>query len=145
MRLLAAKRFLLEGIWTVGFRRVGTDPEIRGWYGEWMARRHLRSKKMQVIHRNWRSSLDRRREIDLICLDLEILVFVEVRARSSSALSRGFDSISATKKKALLHACRDFLRKESGKFPHYRFDVVEIDLDASTDKLFHHVNVSLFP
>ena len=79
------------------------------------------------------------------CKDREVLVFVEVRARSSSSLMSGYSSISAKKKKTLSKGGRDFLSTNSGKYDHFRYDVVEIDLDGQKTPLFHHQNVSVFP
>lgn len=120
-------------------------PQSRGWYGEWLAYQHFRKKKFEIIQKNWISPKDRRREIDLILKDQDCLVFVEVRARSKGALNSGYHSITSKKKKALLSACRDFLKVTHEIFQTYRFDVIEVDLGDSEGELFHHENVSLFP
>ena len=121
------------------------DSQIRGWYGEWLAYQHLRKKKFEIIQRNWIGPKDRRREIDLILKDQACLVFVEVRARSRGAINSGYHSVTSKKKKALLCACRDFLKVTHERFRTYRFDVIEVDLGDSEGEAFHHENVSLFP
>jgi putative endonuclease len=119
----------------------------RGNYGEWMGRVYLRKKGFKIIKKNWRSSKDRRNEIDIICLDLETLVFVEVRARSENSLVNGFDSLNSRKRKALLKSFKSYLNEEKVKNSSYRFDLIEIELpnDAfGKAKLFHHENIAIF-
>lgn len=138
-------RILCELIWFLGGSLPLRNNQTRGWYGEWLARRYLKLKNLSVLKKNWRSPQDARREIDLVCLDGECLVFVEVRARSESSLNSGYYSINNQKKNTLLRGCLDFLNQNKDRYNTYRFDVVEIDLAESHNKLFHHENVSLFP
>ena len=113
---------------------------VNGWHENTLGK-----KKFIILHKNWKSSLDARREIDLIARDKESLVFVEVRARSSNSLNSGYHSLNRKKRQAITSACRDFLRLNYPKFPHFRFDVIEVDLGKETYEIFHHENVSLFP
>jgi len=138
-------RIFYELIWFLGFRPSLNKNHSRGWYGEWLASHYLQKKNYKFIAKNWRSSLDARREIDLIYMDRECLVFVEVRARSAKSLNHGYSSITKAKKKTLLSACNDFLRLHRSRYSVYRFDVIEIDLKGSGETLLHHQNVSLFP
>ena len=75
--------------WVVGFTPTKGDKPAKGRYGEWIGEKFLRKRGFSVIRRNWRSSLDRRLEIDLVCMDSEVLVFVEIRARSKGSLVDG--------------------------------------------------------
>jgi len=120
-------------------------PSIIGKYGEYLAIKFVRSHKYKILHQNWTSYFDNRREIDLIAMDQDVLVFIEVRGRSVKSLQSGFESIGKRKKSVLKLASKDYLRQNSNL--HYRFDVIEIDLNHSfnqTDLIFHHKNVSLF-
>ena len=124
------------------------DRAERGRFGEWCARCHLARKGLYVLFVNWRNPSDLRDEIDLICKEREVLVFVEVRARTAGAPVSGYHSISARKKKALLKACRSYLNSRRERPDHFRFDVVEVDLPEDGNekpKIFHHENVALFP
>ena len=138
-------RIFCELIWFLGGSLPLRNNQTRGWYGEWLARRYLKRKKLSVLEKNWRSPKDARREIDLVCLDGECLVFVEVRARSKNSLNSGYYSINYQKKNTLLRGCSDFLNQNKDRYNTYRFDVVEIDLAEFHNELFHHENVSLFP
>ena len=120
----------------------------RGRYGEWLSRRFLKGKGYYVLIANWRNPMDRRDEIDLICKDKEVLVFVEVRARSTSSLVSGYDSLSPRKRRVLLRACKSYLNQRKQRPEHFRLDVMEVDLPAGTKgkpEIFHHENIALFP
>ncbi len=120
----------------------------RGRYGEWLSRRFLKGKGYYVLVANWRNPMDRRDEIDLICKDKEVLVFVEVRARSTSSLVSGYDSLSPRKRRVLLRACKSYLNQRKQRPEHFRLDVMEVDLPVGTKgkpEIFHHENIALFP
>ena len=120
----------------------------RGRYGEWLSRRFLKDKGYYVLVANWRNPMDRRDEIDLICKDREVLVFVEVRARSTSSLVSGYDSLSPRKRRVLLRACKSYLNQRKQRPEHFRLDVMEVDLPVGTKgkpEIFHHENIALFP
>jgi putative endonuclease len=129
--------------WLISFKCLNAG--VVGKYGEYLAVQLIKSNKYKIIHQNWTSSLDHRREIDVIALDDEILVFIEVRSRSVKSLQSGYESINNRKKSVLKKASRDYLRTNA--YPYYRFDVIEVDLNYSinqADQIFHHKNVSLF-
>ena len=120
----------------------------RGRYGEWLSRRFLKRKGYYILVKKWRNPMDRRDEIDLICKDKEILVFVEVRARSNSSLVSGYESLSLRKRKVLLRVCKGYLNQRKQRPKHFRLDVIEVDLPSATKgkpEIFHHENVALFP
>ncbi len=121
----------------------GTRAE-RGRYGEDLAAQYCRKTLgYRVIARNWRSGRD---EVDLICCDAEVLVFIEVRARSESALVSGFDSVDAKKKKILRRACKAYLKQLSHPPKHLRFDVIGVVLrDNEPGEVRHYQNIALFP
>ena len=121
-----------------------STPAERGRYGEALAARYCRRQLgYRVIARNWRCE---RGELDLICRDGAVLVFIEVRARSASALVSGFDSVDANKKRILLRACRAYLRQLPQPPKHLRFDVIGVELRHNKPGDVHHYqNISLFP
>lgn len=107
-----------------------------------------RERGFKIIARNWRSPRDRRDEIDLVCRDEEVLVFVEVKARAADALVPGYHSaVSPRKKDAVRRACEDYLHGLSpdARPLTIRYDVVEIGLaDGAKPEIRHFENVPLF-
>jgi len=106
------------------------DTASIGRQGEARAAQYLgKVKGMRIVARNWRSPVDRRDELDLVCLDGAVLVFVEVKTRFRGALVRGYFTVDRRKKEALRRAALCYLKRIP---PHsrpkaLRFDVVEIE------------------
>lgn len=122
--------------------RAPSDRAGRGRFGERKAAAFLRKKGYRVLVRNWRAGHD---ELDLVCQEGEVLVFVEVRTRDESALVGGFHSVTEEKKTRLRRACRAYLKGLRRHPVHTRFDIVELRLGQRGHfTLYHHPNVSLF-
>ncbi len=131
----------------------GRDPAAAsaGAAGEALAAETLTAKGWRVLARNWRNPADRREELDLVCADGEVLVFVEVKARAADALVPGYFTVDARKKRVLLRAARAYLRGLRRPPRTVRFDVVEVALGAvagggtGEPPVLHFENVPLFP
>lgn len=115
----------------------------RGRFGENLAARYCQKELgYREICRNWRCPQG---EIDLICRDQGVLVFIEVRTRAANALISGVHSVDAKKKKKLRRACRNYLYQLKEPVPHFRFDIIQISLSENGDgKVRHFINISLF-
>ncbi|MFT6059585.1 MAG: putative endonuclease [Lentimonas sp.] len=115
----------------------------RGTFGEDLAADHCRRVLgYREIVRNWRYQRD---EIDLICQDGEVLVFVEVRARSEMALVSGFYSVDRHKKKVLRRGCGNYLKQLKNPPKHFRFDIIDVSISKEgCGELRYYPNVPLF-
>jgi len=99
-----------------------------------------------VVTRNWRSPRDQRDEIDLVCRDGEVLVFIEVKARAAGALVPGFQAVDERKKRVLRRAVHAYLAALTSPPRTFRFDVAEVTLsDRLPPQVLHYENVPLFP
>ncbi len=78
----------------------------RGREAEALAARHLEGHGLRVVARNFRV---RGGEIDLICRDGRVLVFVEVRQRSRSDYGGAGASITISKQRRIVLAARHYL------------------------------------
>ena len=102
----------------------------------------MRTLGFKVIARNWRHKRD---ELDLICLDAGVLVFVEVRARAASALVGGYHSIDTHKKRVLQRGSKAYINQLQNPPKHVRFDVIDVSLsDEGEGDVRHYGNVPLF-
>jgi putative endonuclease len=122
-------------------------PENAGAAGERQAAEWLRRERnYQVVVRNWRDPKDRRNEIDLVCTDKDVLVFVEVKARASGALVPGYFAVNRRKKKVMDRAIRAYLSRLGTPQPTFRFDIVEIVIGpvGAEPALYHFENIPLF-
>ena len=132
------------------FLRPGAAAGSRGATGEQLAADFLRRERgFAVVVRNWRAPRDRRAELDLVCRDGEVLVFVEVKTRTAGALVPGYYTVDARKKRALLRVCAAYLARLAVKPRTFRFDVVEVALPADpaggAPEVRHLENIPLFP
>lgn len=115
----------------------------RGQFGEDLAADYCRRKLgYKIIARNWRY---KRAELDIICLDSDVLVFIEVRARSVHALVSGYHSIGAHKKKVLRRGCKSYINQLQNPPKHIRFDIIDVAISDDGEGCVHHYgNVPLF-
>ncbi len=101
---------------------------MRGQQAEHSAEAHLSRAGLQTLARNWRA---RGGELDLVMRDGEMLVFVEVRARSSAAFGGAAGSITASKQRRVINAAKQFLMKHQEHVEREaRFDVVSFEKDG---------------
>jgi putative endonuclease len=131
---------------------------LRGWFrrpdagaqGEALAAEFLRREHgFALVARNWRSPHDRRDEIDLVCRDGEVLVFVEVKARTAGALVPGYYAVDRRKKRVLRRVCTAYLRHLRPIPRTFRLDIVEVEMPTAAaggePVIRHFANIPLFP
>ncbi|HTD91092.1 MAG TPA: YraN family protein [Burkholderiales bacterium] len=92
----------------------------RGQNAEARAARYLEAQGLKIVERNYRC---RYGEIDLIMQEGITLVFVEVRARSSTAFGGAAASITAAKREKLMRTASHYL-SSIRRTPRCRFDAV---------------------
>ena len=78
-----------------------------------------------MLYRNY---LTERGEIDLVCRDGNVLVFVEVRSRENTDFGRPEETIGPAKQESLRYAAGRYLALLGRDDLHYRFDAVEVIL-----------------
>ena len=77
-----------------------------------------------MVARNWRS---RQGEIDLIARRAGLLVFCEVKTRSSAAFGEPFEAVTRTKQMRLRRLAAEWLRGRTGGGRYeLRFDVASV-------------------
>lgn len=124
--------------------RVGSP--ARGAAGEALAADWLRRERgFAIVARNWRNPRDRREEIDLVCRDGAVLVFVEVKARAADALVPGYYAVDRRKRRVLRRAVKAYLAGLRPRPTTHRFDIVELALaaGASPPIIRHFQNIPL--
>lgn len=112
-----------------------------GKQGEDMACRLLVRKGFEIITRNYRYD---RAETDVIAKNemLKLILFVEVKTRTSSEYAAPEDSITERKKIQMVKSAEGFLKENSG-FENYemRFDIVSIIINRNTKITKHIENI----
>lgn len=137
----------LQSVWQRIAPRAADDAPAGGARGEQAAADFLATRHgFKIVARNWRSPRDRRDELDLVCRDGEVLVFVEVKARDEHALVPGYHAVNERKKRALRRAVHAYLGALAHPPRSFRFDVVEVSLRGRLPpQCLHFENVPLFP
>ena len=110
---------------------VRTPKQRAGDAAESAAARHLLAHGCALVARNARYPEG---ELDLIVRERDVLVFVEVRMRSSRAFGGPAGSVDRYKQKRLLRAAQHWLLQHCGeRWPACRFDVVSVDGDGTIE------------
>ena len=98
-----------------------TPKQELGMRGEEAAVGLLRKQGCTIVDRNWRQG---RLELDIVCIDGEMTVFVEVKTRSLGVMGSPSDAISLQKRKTLGKAARAWLAAHKAWARACRFDVI---------------------
>jgi putative endonuclease len=95
-----------------------------GAFGEDAVAQWYRSGGYEVLDRNWRCSAG---ELDLVAASDAVVIFVEVKARSSGRFGSGAEAVDWRKQKRLRALALQWLRQQDRHYPELRFDVVDVD------------------
>ncbi len=107
-----------------------------GLLGERAAKRHLKRHGLKFLTANFRTP---RGEIDLVFRDVDCLVFVEVKARSSEEWGRPASAVDAERRWRLTRAGLDYLGLLRQPAVKVRFDIVEVLLADGAVKEVRHL------
>jgi len=112
-----------------------------GEYGERIARKYLTSKGCRIIEANLKLSY---REIDIIALEGDVLVFAEVKTRVLPGLGSAEDTLGQVKIKRLKVALGHYLSLFKGTdYRRVRLDFIAIDIsrEKKTAKIKHFKDI----
>ena len=104
--------------------------------GEAIAAAHLEARGMRIVGRNYHT---RYGEVDLIAEDGDAIVFVEVKARRSSAFALPEESVTQRKRERLMKTAETYLQANGLEQRSWRIDVVAITLQANGPARINHV------
>ncbi|PZS14884.1 MAG: YraN family protein [Pseudonocardiales bacterium] len=96
-----------------------------GRFGEDLAATYLSDAGLTILARNWRCSDG---ELDIVARDGEVLVFVEVKTRSSTAFGDPAEAVNRVKADRLRKLALRWLaeHREIAYWSQLRFDVVSV-------------------
>ena len=110
--------------------------KILGTLGEDCAAKFLEAKGYTIVARNFRI---RSAEIDIIAQADDVIIFVEVKARSSINHGLPSEAVNLRKQKKIIEAESVFLQDENFSECACRFDVVEIYLRGELVEKINHI------
>jgi len=124
----------------LGRHRIAPPPlpnrGATGRWGERVAADYLRRLGLKILYRNY--ATEGGEEIDLVCREGEVLVFVEVRTRSESSAARPIETVHSEKRRRLVRASRRWLQLLNQPEVTSRFDVTEVILHPGEPPEIHH-------
>lgn len=103
-----------------------------GNYCENLAKEYLQKNKYHILDCNFRNFLG---EIDIICIQSNLLIIVEVKGRYSYDYGLPKESISISKQKSIIKVTSSYIYYKKLIDINIRFDVVEVYLNPQ-DTLF---------
>jgi putative endonuclease len=107
-----------------------------GQYGEALAARHLVAQGMVVLDRNWRCELG---EVDLVLRDGPVLVFCEVKTRSTAAYGAPLEAVSPVKVARLRRLAARWMVEHGVRVDEVRLDLVGVLLGGAGVRRLEHV------
>ena len=122
------------------------DPRHRlGQQGERLAARYLRRNRYRILYRNFRPKHGG--EVDLVCRDRDenSLAFIEVKTRSSDELARPADAVNREKEELICRGARAWLRMLDRPEVPFRFDILEVVIDANGPRFNHLKSAFILP
>jgi len=94
-----------------------------GQFGEDLVVKWYESGGYRIVARNWRC---REGEIDIVVAIDDILVFCEVKTRSSTAFGSPFDAVTPAKQMRVRRIAMRFLAQHNDHCPEIRFDAASV-------------------
>jgi putative endonuclease len=96
----------------------------RGTQAEQLAADYLKARGIEIVARNFTC---RAGELDLVCLDHEVVAIIEVRQRCSQEFGGALQSVSWRKQRNIIRATRYFLQRQADwQGRALRFDVFAV-------------------
>jgi putative endonuclease len=129
--------------WLFNRRRLLTNRELLGRWGERRCEKFLKSEGLRKLARNFSCKTG---EIDLIMTDTDgSIVFVEVRTRGDESFGSAESSITPSKKNRLSRAAQYFLATHNIENRPFRFDVVTIVVGQTGPTQIRHYKNAFVP
>ncbi len=118
-----------------------TDKQEIGRRGEELAIRFLEEEQYEILETNWRFS---RAEIDIIARKNEVLVFVEVKTRSSDTFGNPELAVTRHKEKQIADAAAAYMRSINHEWE-IRFDIIALIIHNEQEYQLEHFPDAFFP
>ena len=97
--------------------------------GESAALAFLKKKGYRILEKNFRARVG---EIDIIAEQVGVIVFIEVKARTSHEFGHPFMAITPAKQRKIIQTAKSFLARKRIFDKPMRFDVVALTSDAGS-------------
>ena len=106
---------------------------LLGQQGEEMAAKMYQEKGFEIVQRNFRSG---KAEIDLIVKKGNLMIFVEVKTRTSVAFGMPEEDVTSRKAKLIVNAAEQYTYDHNWQ-SNVRFDIVAIIITRDNTEITH--------
>lgn len=118
------------------------DKHRKGIIGEQAASEHIVGLGYNILEKNW---LRRKSEIDIIAMDHDVMVFLEVKARTSDAYGMPQHTVGMKKEKLMAEGAAAYMSERGHEWT-FRFDVIALLLDQAGKVIrLEHFTDAFFP
>lgn len=107
-----------------------------GKWGEAKARSFLSAKGYQILATHYQIKSG---EIDIVAQDADVIVFVEVKTRRSSAFGTPAEAVNYRKQRKIIATALCYLQFSALQDRAVRFDVIEVYLSFQQKSQIHHI------
>jgi len=108
----------------------------KGKKGELIAKNYLISSGYKILDTNHRNKIG---EIDIIAMDKEILVFIEVKTRTSINYGYPYEAVNRKKQEKIIYTSFLYLKQNKLEDYQLRYDIIEVYL-TNSNKINHIEN-----
>ena len=116
-----------------------TQKQAFGQWGEDTAATYLERNGYTILGRNFHTAHG---EIDIVASKQAVLIFIEVKTRSSHSFAYPEDSVTKSKQAHMLSAAEEYLQSHPESGESWQFDVIAIERKpGSTPEIVHFENV----
>ena len=115
---------------------TSVQKRVGGW-GEQAAAEYLEKQGYTILARNYRAGHG---EVDIIARMKNVLVFVEVKTRSSNRYGYPEHSVTPRKQTHILSAAEKYIL-DHPEFSTWRLDVIAVDSETGVARIKHFENV----
>ncbi|MFC4212272.1 YraN family protein [Pedobacter lithocola] len=119
---------------------MATHNEL-GQKGEYIAKKYLEDKGYEILDENW---VHGRAEIDLIVYKNGIIIFVEVKSRTSVAFGQPEDFVQQAKQKQMEIASLEYIEIMNHQ-NEIRFDIIAITFKKDNTYTLKHIEDAFWP
>ena len=107
--------------------------------GEAAAARFLERLGYRIIERQMRNRFG---ELDLVALDRDVVVFVEVKTRTTLSAGHPTEAVTATKQRKITRSALAYLKRRGWLEHRVRFDVIAVvwSNEAATPEIQHYIS-----
>ena len=105
------------------------DYKTIGKLGEAAAAVYLQKSGYRILQRNYSTPIG---ELDIVCSLGNVLVFVEVKSRTSTSFGEAYLAVNAKKQQKLRNLALYYIMLECKTEPEYQFDIVSLWMQKQT-------------